>query len=499
MPETEHAQASGTFRSLRGFNYRVWAAGAIVSNVGTWMQRVSQDWLVLAVLTHKNAAAMGVVMALQFGPQLLLLPWTGFAADHFDRRKLLMATQAAMGALALGLGLLTVTGLVRLWQVDAFAFLLGCVSAFDAPARQTFVSELVVEADLPNAVALNSTSFNMARMVGPAVAGLLIVRFGCGWAFLLNGASFAAVIVSLACLRVHELHREKRAVRTQGSFAQGFHYVRKRPDLSVILVMLALVGTFGLNFPIFISTMATKVFHSGAGEYGFLSSVLAVGTVAGALLSARRAKPDTAILGASAAVFGLGFVLAACMPNTWLFGAALIVIGISALTFLNTTNSLMQLSTEPGMRGRVMALRLAVALGGTPIGAPIVGWIADRFGPRCALLVGAVACIAAAAVGMRYLIRYRHLRARLDGLHLRVRYDRTDGGAAGTPGRPPGRVRLNEAAPAKRARRAALKARCRPVARGPGSGRCPVRRRSAAPSVARRRAALPSHRPRRSA
>ncbi|MBW4021798.1 MAG: MFS transporter [Proteobacteria bacterium] len=397
--------AGGTFRSLRGFNYRVWAGGAIVSNVGTWMQRVSQDWLVLAVLTHKNATAMGIVMALQFGPQLLLLPWTGFAADHFDRRKLLIATQAGMGALAFGLGLLTVTGLVRLWQVDVFAFLLGCVSAFDAPARQTFVSELVVEADLPNAVALNSTSFNMARMIGPAIAGLMIVRFGCGWAFLVNGASFAAVIASLSCLRVHELHREARTARARGSFAQGFDYVRKRQDLTAILAMLALIGTVGLNFPIFISTMATKVFHGGAGEYGFLSSVLAVGTVAGALLAARRAKPDIGLLGTSAAVFGAGFALAACAPDLWLFGAALIVIGVSALTFLNTTNSLMQLSTEPGMRGRVMALRLAVVLGGTPVGAPIVGWIADRFGPRWALAAGAAASFAAAGVAARYLMR----------------------------------------------------------------------------------------------
>src|SRR5271156_3590484 len=186
--------AKGTFRSLKVFNYRVWAGGAIVSNVGTWMQRTAQDWIVLTQLTHHNASAVGLVMALQFGPQLLLLPLTGFAADHFDRRKLLLATQGAMGALALGLGILTVTGLVQLWQVYVFAFLLGCVSAFDSPARQTFVSELVVEADLSNAVGLNSTSFNAARMIGPAVAGVLIAAVGSGWVFLINAASFAAVL-----------------------------------------------------------------------------------------------------------------------------------------------------------------------------------------------------------------------------------------------------------------------------------------------------------------
>ena len=183
-----------TFRSLRIFNYRLWAAGAIVSNMGTWMQRTAQDWLVLTELTHKNATAVGIVMALQFGPQLLLLPLTGFAADHLDRRKLLFATQAAMGALALGLGILTVTGVVQLWHVYVFALLLGCVTAFDAPARQTFVSELVGEAELSNAVALNSTSFNAARMIGPAIAGMLIASVGSGWVFLINAASFAAVL-----------------------------------------------------------------------------------------------------------------------------------------------------------------------------------------------------------------------------------------------------------------------------------------------------------------
>ncbi len=415
-----------TFRSLRCFNYRVWAAGALVSNIGTWMQRVAQDWLVLTVLTHKNATAVGIVMALQFGPQLLMLPWSGFAADHFDRRRLLIVTQAAMGALALGLGLLTVSGLIRLWQVDLFAFLLGCVSAFDAPARQTFVSELVVQADLSNAVALNSTSFNAARMIGPAVAGLLIARVGCGWAFLINGGSFAAVIASLCLLRVTELHREERAGRIRGSFAQGLHYVRARPDLRMILIMLALIGTFGLNFPIFIATMATRVFHAGADQYGFLTAIMALGTVAGALFSAGRRRTGAGLLCASAAVFGLGFALAAIMPDAWAFGGALVIIGVSALTFTNTTNSLMQLSTEPAMRGRVMALRLAVALGGTPLGAPVVGWVADRFGPRWALSLGAAAGLAAAGVAMVYLVRHRHLRAHFRAGMLRIRYDNAD-------------------------------------------------------------------------
>jgi len=410
---------NGTFRSLQTFNYRMWAGGAFVSNVGTWMQRTAQDWIVLTQLTHHNATAVGVVMSLQFGPQVLLLPLTGFAADHLDRRKLLFVTQGSMGALALGLGVLTVAGLVQLWQVYMFAFLLGCVSAFDAPARQTFVSELVVEADVSNAVGLNSTSFNAARMIGPAIAGVLIAAVGSGWVFLINAASFAAVLCSLSLLRVDELHRTDRAHRTRGSLVEGFRYVWKRPDLKAMLLMLFLIGTFGLNFPIFISTMSVTVFHAGAGQYGVLSSVMAIGSVAGALLAARREKPHIAILLAGGAVFGFGCAMAAIMPNHWLFGLALVLIGVSAQTFTTTVNSMVQLSTEPAMRGRVVAILLAIALGGTPIGAPIVGWVADAWGPRWALGIGAASGFGAAIVGVCYLMKYRRLRVGVQGGRIR--------------------------------------------------------------------------------
>jgi MFS family permease len=403
----------GTFRSLRSYNYRVWASGAIVSNIGTWMQRTAQDWIVLTQLTRHNAAAVGVVMALQFGPQLLMLPLTGFAADHLDRRKLLIATQAAMGLLALGLGLLTVSGLVQLWHVYVFAFLLGCVAAFDAPARQTFVSDLVGETDLSNAVALNSTSFNVARMIGPAVAGVLIASVGTGWVFLINAASFIAVLCSLGFLHIGELHLGSRPLRTRDSLIEGFRYVWHRPDLKAILLMLFLIGTFGLNFPIFISTMSVTVFHAGATEYGLLTSVMAIGSVAGALLAAQRGKPHIALLLVAVAIFGFGFALAAVMPNVQLFGLALVIIGVSAQTLTTSTLSLVQLSTEPAMRGRVMAILLAIALGGTPIGAPMVGWVADTCGPRWALWVGAMSGLSAAVVGVRYLVRYRGLRVRV--------------------------------------------------------------------------------------
>ncbi|WP_419689341.1 MFS transporter [Burkholderia theae] len=404
--------AAGVFRSLRSFNYRVWAIGALVSNIGTWIQRTAQDWLVLTQLTHHDASAVGTVMALQFGPQLLLLPWTGYAADRFDQRKLLMVTQGLMGVLALVLGALTVTGVVQLEHVYIFAFLFGCAAAFDAPVRQTFVAELVGDRELANAVALNSTSFNAARMIGPAAAGFLIASIGTGWAFLANGLSFFAVLASLSLLREDELRANVRAGRARSGLLDGFRYVWRRDDLKAILVMLFLIGTFGLNFQLFISTMAASVFHVDARGFGVLSSMMAVGTVTGALLAARREQPRFRHLWFGAALFGLGCTLAALAPSYWLFAAALVLTGIAAITFMNSTNSLMQLSTEPAMRGRVMALRLAVALGGTPIGAPVAGWVANHLGPRWALGVGAASGFAAALVATHFVKRSRaRLRA----------------------------------------------------------------------------------------
>jgi MFS family permease len=314
-----------------------------------------------------------------------------------------------MGVLALILGVLTIAGVIQLWHVYVLAFLSGAAAALDAPVRQTFVAEMVGDADLTNAVALNSASINAAQMIGPAVAGLLIASVGIGWAFLLNGLSFAAVLISMSFFRLSELHKSPRAHPTTSGFLEGLRYVWRRPDLRAILIMLFLIGTFGMNFPIFISTMAVNVFHSDARAFGLLSSIMAVGTLSGALFAAGRQKPGLPSLLAGAGVFGLGCTLAALAPGYWWFAATLTIIGAAALTFGNGTNSIMQLSTEPAMRGRVMALRVAIALGGTPIGAPIIGWVANQFGPRWSLAVGAGAGFTAALVAVYVLARRKEL------------------------------------------------------------------------------------------
>ena len=405
---------SNTFRSLRHYNYRLWALGALVSNIGTWMQRTAQDWIVLTQLTHESATAVGIVMSLQFGPQLLLLPYTGLAADRLDRRKLLLVTQASMGALALALGALTLAGTVSLWHVYVLAFLLGCVTAFDGPARQTFVGELVGEEDLANAVALNATSFHSARLIGPAAAGVLLGAVGSGWVFVINAASFGAVLYALSLLRAGQLHPQRRAAREPGEFLQGLRYVWHRPDLVAVMWMMFLVSTFGFNFQIFIPAMSVVAFRAGAQQYGALASLMGAGAVAGALFAARQGKPRFRLLLAMAALFGAGSVAGALAPDPWFFGATLAFTGVAAQVYMTCTNSLVQLSTEQAMRGRVMALLLAIVMGCTPLGAPFVGWVADAFGPRWALAVAAASSLAAALVGIRYLMKHarRHLYVR---------------------------------------------------------------------------------------
>ncbi|ROS61041.1 putative MFS family arabinose efflux permease [Frigoribacterium sp. PhB160] len=400
------------FRSLSLYNYRLWFGGALVSNTGTWMQSTAQDWLVLTHLTDHDATAVGITMALQFAPPILLVPVTGLIADRFDRRRMLMLTQATMGLLGLALGLLVLTDVAQLWMVWVFALLLGTANAIDAPIRQSFVSELVPPGHLANAVSLNSASFNAARLLGPAVAGVLIATVGTGWVFLINAASFAAVLLSLRFIRVAQLLAKPPVSRAKGQIKEGFRYVRGRPDLMVIFTMIFVIGTFGLNFPIFTSTMASVEFGVDASGFGLLSSCIAVGSLAGALLSARRERPRMRILVLASLAFGVTCAVAAVMPTYWSFAAVLVTVGLSSITLMTTANGTVQLSAAPQMRGRVMALYMAIFTGGTPLGAPVVGWVANTFGPRWAIGVAAAAGFVAAGIAITWLVRAQHLRVR---------------------------------------------------------------------------------------
>lgn len=402
---------SAMFRSLSNYNYRVWFIGALVSNVGAWMQATTQNWVVLTDLTDNDAVAVGITMALQFGPQLVLVPITGLIADRFDRRTILFFTQSALMLLGAALGLLLLLGHAELWHLYLFALLLGIINAIDGPARQTFVSDLVSEHNMANAVALNSASFNAARMIGPAVAGFLIVLIGSGWVFIVNAATFIAVLVALAMLNSSRLRRMPRAPRARGQFVEGFRYVARRPDLLVVFVIVFLVGAFAMNFPIVASTMAVE-FDRGAGEYGLLSSILAIGSLSGALMAARRDRARFGVIILAVGGLGAASLLSALMPSFWTFAFSLIFIGFSAVTMLTTANGFVQTTTDPAVRGRVMALYMAVLMGGTPVGAPIVGAVANALGPRWALIVAAVAGAVGFAIGVGWLIVARELRLR---------------------------------------------------------------------------------------
>lgn len=389
-----------TFRSLLWYNYRIWASGAFVSNLGTWMQRIAQDWLVLTQLTQHSATSVGVVMSLQFGPPIVLMPLVGRVVDQMERRKLLFVTQAGLGLTALGLGFLVLSEQVQLSQVYLFAALMGCISAFDAPLRQTFTAELVGDEDLPNAVALNSTLFNAAQLLGPAAAGVVIAAIGTGWLFILNALSFAAVLVALQRMRTGELRRLPKARTADAGMGAGLRYVWSRTDFKITLTMLFVLGTYGLNFPIFISTMALSIFHGGPHLYGLLTSSMALGSILGALYTAGRTAPRILLLASSALAFGLLGSIAALMPSSWWFAATLVGLGAMAQIFTTSANSLVQLRTDATMRGRVMAIYMAIFLGCTPLGAPVVGWIADAWGPRWALALGCASGFVAALIAL---------------------------------------------------------------------------------------------------
>ncbi|MEU9011120.1 MFS transporter [Streptomyces sp. NPDC048479] len=399
------------FSSLKIRNYRLFATGQVVSNTGTWMQRIAQDWLVLTLTG--SASAVGITIALQFLPMLLFGLYGGVLADRLPKRRLLLATQFAMGLTGLALAVLTLSGHVQVWHVYLTAFVIGLVTVVDNPARQSFVAEMVGPDQLGNAVSLNSANFQSARLVGPAVAGVLITAVGSGYAFLLNGLSFIAPIAGLLLMRNSELHKVERAPRGKGQLREGLKYVAGRPELIWPIVLVGFIGTFGFNFPIWLSAFVNNVYHSGASTYGLLNTLMAAGSLAGALLAARRRTSRLRVLVGAAVLFGVLEIVTAFAPQFWIFAVLMVPIGMFGLTVNVTANSSIQMATEPAMRGRVMSLFMMVFVGGTPLGAPLVGWVTDTYGPRIGFAAGGtVALVAAIGVGV--------MLARVGGLRLKI-------------------------------------------------------------------------------
>ncbi len=378
------------------------------------MQRVAQDWLVL-LLTGNSAAALGIVTGLQFLPFLLVSPLAGVVADRIPKRRLLQLTNVGMAVPAVLLGLLALTGYVEVWHVYVLAVALGTAAAFDAPARQSFVSEIVHADDLTNAVGLNAAGFNFARIIGPAVAGLSIAALGSGvdatgWVILANGLSFAVPVWMLARLDADTIDSPDVVVRSPGQIREGVAYVRGRPDLMLILGIVFFTGTFGLNFQMTSALMATQVFGKGATEYGLLGTFLATGSLVGSLVAARRTEVRHRLVVGAALAFGVIEVVAGLAPSYLVFALICPLLGLAALTMITSANAFMQLHTEPGMRGRVLALYMMIFIGGTPIGSPIIGWVGEVFGARWTLLVGGALTILGVALSSALYLRSQTAR-----------------------------------------------------------------------------------------
>lgn len=381
---------SKTFYSLRYFNYRLWFASNLVSSTGMWMQRVAQDWLVLTVLTLNSGFAVGITTALQFLPQLLFSMHSGLLADRFDRRAVLQVTQVVTALTSVVLGVLVLTDTTQLWQVYALAFLAGTANTLGTPVRQTFVSELVPAEALPNAVGLNSTAFNGARMIGPAIAGGAIAWVGTGWVFLLNAALFLVPVVLLMLMRSGDLREVAAPKPHKGMIREGLAYVADRSDIVLITVVATVISMLGFNHQLTQGVMATTVYGKGAGEYGLLGSVMAVGSLGGALLAARRSRPRVALVFASGLAYGLCQCVLALAPTYTWYAALLVPTGLLMLTFITAANASIQVSTPPQMRGRVMSIYFLFYLGVTPIGAPAIGWIAEHVGARWSVGIGGI-------------------------------------------------------------------------------------------------------------
>lgn len=404
--------AVSTFESLKFHNYRIWFFAALVANTGSWMQRVAQDWLVLRVLTDDSASATGITTALQFLPALLFSFHAGVLADRVDQRKFLILTQSSMGIVSLVLGLDVILGHAELWHVYLAAFVSGVAGAYDSPARQIFVARMVPGDYLSNAVGLNSASFNAARLIGPAVSGLAIAWVGPGWVFILNALTFAFPTAALVCMRVRELFEVPRAPRHKGQLREGLAYVRGRTDIIVIIVVISVVSMFTLNFQVTMAAMVRSAFDMESDAYGNVSSIFAIGSLAGALWAARRKSPRVRTLIVASFFLGVFSILMALTPTYWLFALSSIPVGLCVLTVLTSANQTVQLSTEPAMRGRVMSIYMMFFLGTTPIGSPLIGWVSDAFGPRVGIAAGGAAAILISVLAAVWVRSHWHVDVR---------------------------------------------------------------------------------------
>lgn len=385
-----------TFAALANRNFRRYISGQAISLIGTWMQTVAQSWLVLELTG--SGTAIGVVVALQTLPILLLGPYGGVVADRSDKRRLMIGLQSIMGVQALILGVLTLTGTVELWHVYVLALLLGLNQCFENPARQSFTLEMVGPQDLRNAVSLQSTLVSAARIIGPAVAGTTIAAGGLGVCFLLNAASFVAVVTSLVRLDVGALHRSPPMERARGQLREGLRYVRGNRSLAVPLLMMAFIGCLAFEFQVVLPIVADQTFGAGSEAYGFMTAAMGIGSVCGGLLVATWGRTGTRVLIAAAAAFGVALIGAAAAPSLALELIALTLVGAVSIVFNSTTNSTLQLEADPQMRGRVMALWSTAFIGSTAIGGPIAGWVSQQWGGRAGLMLGAITCIVVAVV-----------------------------------------------------------------------------------------------------
>lgn len=382
----------GTFESLHIRNFRLFFVGQLISQCGTWMQTIALGWLVLH-LSHNSGFAIGLAIALQFIPTLLFGVWGGVIADRFDKRSVLFVTQAAMAAVAVLLAVVDLTNVVQLWMLYAIVFVFGLALAVDNPTRQSFVPELVPPEDLPNAVGLSSAIFQVARILGPALGGVLIVAVGTGVCFALNAVSFVFIVAALLMMRTGELHRGAPLGREKGQVREGLRYVWHTPELRSTLLLTLIVGTFAINSPVVLPLLAKITFGGNAEVYSWMTIAMGAGAVFGALFVANKAYARGSLLFATGMAFGVSMLVASFAPSLGLFIALLLVVGAGQISFLATCNSLLQLRSDPVMRGRVMAVYTITLLGSTPIGGPLVGWVSEVFGPRWGFALGGIATI----------------------------------------------------------------------------------------------------------